>query len=358
MKFSSPLKRLTPARLVALSLALALPACGGLTNTAAATVWGEEIPAEEVQAELEEFRSTPRYEQLSDQEDIEQVERQFVQGILAGLVRRAVLAPIAEEEGVTVGDEDVNAEIELIKADFPDDTAFQEALKEQALTEEQLRELIADRMLEDRIREKVTAEAGASQDDVVAYYDEHIEDYQETCAQHILIESDAEARVVAVQLQRAKAGRVDALFKKIAAERSKDSASAPNSGDLGCTPSGQFVPEFEEAMNSLEIGEISDPVQTQFGFHIIRVNERRTVPFSQVEAQIFEQLSGTSQDEAWESFITDLYERAGVEIDPRYGVIDMVTGQILDPDANSVPGAQAPKATEPTAAPEIEAPQP
>ncbi|MFP5297821.1 MAG: peptidylprolyl isomerase [Actinomycetota bacterium] len=358
MKFPYPIKRSVPARVVAVVAALSLSACGGLTNTAAATVWGEDIPAEAVEAQLEEFRSTPRYAQLSDQEDIDQVERQFLQGILAGMVRRALLEPIAEREGVSVSDADVDAEIELIKADFPDETAFEEALKEQALTEERLRELIADRMLEDRIREKVTAEAGVSQDEVVAYYDENIEDFQETCAQHILIESDAEARIVAAQLQRAKPSKIDGLFKRLAAERSRDSASAPNSGDLGCVPPGQFVPEFEEAMNELEIGEISDPVQTQFGFHVIRVNERRTVPFSQVEAQIFEQLSGTSQDDAWEAFITGLYEEADVEIDPRYGVLDVVTGQILDPDASSVPGAQAPKATEPTAAPEIEAPQP
>lgn len=345
-------------RLAALLLAAALAGCGGLTNTWAATVWGEEIPASAIDEELEEFRSTPRYKQLSDQEDVEQIERQFVQGILAGMVRRAVLAPIAEREGVTVEDADVNAEIELIKADFPDQTAFEEALNEQALTEEQLRQFIADRLLEDRVRAEVTEEAGASQEEVVAYYDENIDQYQETCSQHILVQTEAEARVIANQLQNAPANEVDDLFAKLARQRSQDGGSAPNAGDLGCTPPGQFVPEFEEAVSTLKIGDVSDPVRTQFGFHIIRVNERRTVPFSEVEAQIFEQLSGTSQDEAWTVFLEETYEEAGVEIDPRYGVLDVATGAIVDPDATKVPGGQAPKATEPSEAPPLEVPQP
>lgn len=347
-----------PTRPAVLTALLMLGACGGVTDTAAATVWGEEIPAAEIDAELEEFRKSARFEQLSDQEDVDQIERQFVQGILAGKVRRAVLEPIAEEEGVSVPQADVDAEIELIKADFPDQTAFEEALKEQALTEEQLRQFIADRLLEDRVRAEVTADAGASQEDIVAYYDENIDDFRETCVQHILVDSDAEARVVANQLQNAPRSEVDDLFAKLARQRSTDGGSAPSAGNLGCVPPGQFVAEFEDAMTELEIGEISDPVQSEFGFHIIRVNERRTVPFSQVEDQIFERLSGTSQDEAWEEFIVDLYERAGVEINPRYGVIDPATGAILDPDATQVPGAQAPKATEPTAASPLEVPQP
>lgn len=345
-------------RLGVVALAGLLGACGGVTNTAAATVWGQEIPASEVDAELEDFRESARYKQLSDQEDVDQIERQFVQGILAGLVRRAVLEPIAEEEGVTVDEADVDAEMELIKADFPDQTAFEEALNEQALTEEQLRTFIADRLLEDRVREKVTAEAGASQEEVVAYYDENIDQFSETCSQHILVQTESEARVIANQLQNAPEARLDDLFAKVARERSQDGGSAPNAGDLGCTPPGQFVPEFEQAAADLKIGEVSDPVRSQFGFHIIRVNERRTVPFSQVEAQIFEQLSGTSMDEAWQTFVEDLYERADVEIDPRYGVIDPATGAIVDPDATDVPGGQAPKDTAPTAAPQPEVPQP
>lgn len=342
----------------AVSLALLTTSCGGIFEHRAATVWGEPIEQEDLQAELDEFRSTSRYEQLAAQGDIASVERQFLQGVLASAVRRAVLTPAAEDEGIEVGQGDVDAELELIKADFPDQTAFDEALKEQALTEERLRQLIADRILEDRLRQEVLSGVGADAADVQAFYDENIEQFQETCVQHILLQGEAEARLVSAELRDAPPGRVDDLFARLAKKRSEDRSNAENGGDLGCNPAGQFVAEFENAMSDLEVGEISDAVQSEFGFHVIRVTDRTTVPLEQVEAQILEQLTGPQQDAAWQEYLTDLYDSANVEIDPQYGVLDVATGQILDPDATSVPGAQAPKATEPTAAPVPGIPEP
>lgn len=337
---------------------LALTACGGLFDTAAAVVYGEKISEDAVQQELEEFRATDRYSQLAGQGDIDAVERQFVQGILAGMVRTAVLEPAAADRGIEVTQEDVTAELDLIKADFPDDTAFQEALKEQALTEETLTDLIANRLLEDRLREEVVGELGVEELEVRTYYTNHIEDYSETCVQHILVNEEAEARLIAADLQRAKPQAIDGLFVELAAKHSKDTSNADQGGELGCNPAGQFVAEFEDAMNALEIGEISDPVRSEFGFHIIKVNERKVVPFEEVQTQLTEQLSGPRQDEAWEEFITELYDEAEVRINPRYGVLDVATGQILDPDARQVPAGEAPQVTEPTTGPQLDVPQP
>ncbi len=343
---------------VAALACLALTACGGLFDTAAAVVYGEKIAEDTVQGELDEFRATNRYQQLAGQGDIDTVERQFVQSVLAGLVRTAVLEPAAAERGIEVTEEDVTAELDLIKADFPDQTAFEEALNEQALTEETLADLIANRLLEDRLREDVVGELGVNDLEVRTYYEAHIEDYSETCVQHILFNQEAEARVVAADLQQAKPKDVDELFVERAAQHSKDTSNAEQGGELGCNPAGQFVTEFEDAMNALEIGEISDPVQTEFGFHIIKVNERKVVPFEEVQDELTAQLSGPRQDEAWEEFVTDLYDRADVRINPRYGVLDVGTGQILDPDARQVPAGEAPEVTEPTTGPQLDVPEP
>lgn len=333
------------------ALGLLMASCGGLLDTSAAKVNGEEISAEAIEAELDSFRKTERYKQLAGQGDIEAVERQYLQGVLATLVRRAVLAPVAREEGLEVTPEDVEAELDLIRADFPDENAFEEALKEQALTLSQLQEFIADRLVEERLREVVTGNVGASEEEITDFYESNIANYQQTCTQHILVADQGEARVVAAQLQRASADEVDALFDKIAAERSQDSSNAKSGGDLGCNPPGQFVGPFEEAMAQLEIGEISDAVQTEFGWHIIRVNDRETASLDQVRDQIAEQLSTPLQDEAWQDYLTDLYEEADVTIDPSYGVLDFASGQITDPDATTVPGGQAPRATQPGEAP-------
>lgn len=327
----------------ALVAVLGLSACGEMAASSAATVYGEDISEEAVEAELEEFRSSARYDQLAGGDDVKQIERQFVQGVLAQLVRRAVLTPLAEEAGVAVDDATIDAEMDAIKADFPDQTAFEEALKEQALTEAKLRELVADRLLEDALRAEVTTGAEATEADVQAYYDENSEQFAETCVQHILTNDRGQAIQLARELQAAPASEVEDLFAQLAKKSSQDTSNAANAGDLGCNPPGAFVPEFEEAMGRLEIGEISEPVQSEFGWHVIRVTERDQQPFEEVRERIFEQLSGPMQEELWEQFLVDAYETAEVEIDSRYGVLDIATGQVIDPQSTDIPGAQVPR---------------
>lgn len=332
---------------LALVAAALFTGCAGLTDTSAATVNGEPIPEEAVQNELEEFRATERYDQLAEQGDIGQVERDFVQGVLAQLVRRAVLEPLAAERGLEVTEADVDAQMEQIKADFPDQTAFEEALKEQALTEATLRDLVKDRLLEDAIRQEVTVDAQATPEEVREYYTENIEQFQTTCVSHILTPDEGGARVIAAELERVPAKDLKEEFARLAAKHSQDTSNAKQGGDLGCVRAGQFVPEFETVMNSLDIGEVSQPVRTQFGFHIIWVTDRKTESFEAVQDQLLEQLTGPRQDEAWAAFLEQAYVDADVEINSRYGVLDLATGQILDPSASQVPGGQAPKATEP-----------
>jgi peptidyl-prolyl cis-trans isomerase D len=118
-------------------------------------------------------------------------------------------------------------------------------------------------------------------------------------AQHILIPSDPTASAEADIAARAEAegllarARGGESFDELARAHSQDPGSAASGGDLGFFPRGRMVPEFEQAAFALEPGEISDVVKTQFGYHIIRLNEKQaagTQPFEQVRAQIEQQL--------------------------------------------------------------------
>lgn len=336
-------------RLLLLSLSfvsLGAIACGEYFDPVAASVGGQEISFAEVAEGLDDFRATTGYQELAQQGDIDAIERDFERGFLARTIRRLVFEPRAEELGIEITDRDVGGQIDVIKQDFPSEQAFQETLKEQGLDEEELRSLVRDRLLEDSLRGQVTAEVVPTEEELRSFYEENIDRYGQTEISHILVEERAQAERVARQLQAAAKRDVDELFARLAQRHSQDQQSAAQGGSLGFTSPDQFVPEFAEAVKSLSVDEISDPVQTDFGFHVIRVTDQRTLTFEEVSSQISMELAGPEQDRVWEKWVSDAYDEADVHVSPRYGELDPVTGLISPPDADDVPGAEVPPGSE------------
>ena len=141
----------------------------------------------------------------------------------------------------------------------------------------------------------------------------------QTHARHILLKtspqlSDDEARQRLVQLrQRIQSGED---FAVVARTNSEDTPSAERGGDLGWVTPGMLVPQFEQAMNELQPGEISAPFKTPFGWHIVQVQERRQGPASTEanRARVREALLRRRADEEWEQTLRRLREEAYVEI--------------------------------------------
>jgi peptidyl-prolyl cis-trans isomerase C len=116
---------------------------------------------------------------------------------------------------------------------------------------------------------------------------------QEVRARHILVPTEEEAKAILAELKKG------ADFAALAKEKSKDPGAAEG-GDLGYFSKEQMVPEFAEVAFKLEKGQISDPVKTQFGWHIIEVEDKRTKPtptFEQVKAQIDNYIAHRAQSE-------------------------------------------------------------
>jgi peptidyl-prolyl cis-trans isomerase C len=116
---------------------------------------------------------------------------------------------------------------------------------------------------------------------------------QEVHARHILVPTEDEAKAVAAELKKG------ADFAALAKEKSKDPGGA-NGGDLGYFTKDQMVPEFAEAAFKLDKGQVSDPVHTQFGWHIIKVEDKRTKPtptFDQVKGQLQNYVAHRAQAE-------------------------------------------------------------
>ncbi|MBV8604286.1 MAG: peptidylprolyl isomerase [Pelomonas sp.] len=140
----------------------------------------------------------------------------------------------------------------------------------------------------------------------------------ETHARHILLQPssqltmEAAAQRLAEFKQQIQSG--SATFEELARKYSVD-GSAQQGGDLGWTRQGQFVPEFEQAMNALPINGISDPVPSRYGVHLIQVLERRnaTVDLKQLRAQARDALGEQKYDAAYQDWLKELRSRAYIE---------------------------------------------
>jgi foldase protein PrsA len=308
-------------------------------------VGADDISTGTITDALGTFEDTQAFEQLSQQNGKGKARRLFEQGYLSRLIRREVLQTRAADLGVTVPAADVTDQLEQIKAQFgEDEQQFQDALEQQGLTTTLLKRFVEDQVLEQELRTKVAADEGPPEEELRAFYDKHKGDYQEVRASHILLKSgQADAKKQAdklySQLQDAPDSKVDALFASLAKEFSQD-GSAAQGGDLGWADPAGYVEPFGEAIKALEIGKVSRPVETEFGLHIIKVEGRRAQPYEAVKDQIAADVGGVSPEQLWQDWIIEAYKDAEIEVNPRYGELDLQTQQIVDATAEDVPGAE------------------
>lgn len=177
-------------------------------------------------------------------------------------------------------------------------------------TEEFKRRLayVRERVMMQELLAKVAKES-ITDAKVKAFYDEQvkaIKPVEEVRARHVLVENEEDAKKVAARI---KAGED---FAKIAKELSKDPGSGVEGGDLGYFTKERMVPEFAEAAFAAKVGDVTAPVKSQFGWHVIKVEDRRTKPapaFEQVKDRIAQGLAAKAQGE----YVKKLREEAKVE---------------------------------------------
>jgi predicted small secreted protein len=188
------------------------------------------------------------------------------------------------------------------------------------------------------IREFGDAPAGPTDEEVRAAYDQQLAELKASCASgkfvsHILVETREQADMLLFQLG------AGGNFTELARTESQDTGSAEVGGELGCYDPAQYVPEFSTAAEALAINQLSAPVETEFGFHIIRMSD--TVPFEAIEEDVRASLEpGTSSSPRLDKLVAE----ADVEIDPRYGRWRVQEGQgsVVPPRAPTAATTPAP----------------
>jgi peptidyl-prolyl cis-trans isomerase C len=178
-----------------------------------------------------------------------------------------------------------------------------------------------------RIQENTKLDEAA----VRKYYDDHRAEYERVHARHILVRmkgspvpvnpgdpdrTEEDALAKAQTLRKKLAG--GANFDELAKAESDDTGSRPSGGDLGFFQHGQMVPSFEQAAFSLKPGEISDPVKSPFGYHIIKVEQKENKTFEELKPEIEKRLKPEASQKAVEA----LKAQTNIALDPEFFGLD------------------------------------
>lgn len=184
------------------------------------------------------------------------------------------------------------------------------------MLEEAQKKIMVSKLVKDEIESKVSV----SDKQVENYYNAHKDEYnipERWKAAHILVKTEEEAKSVLAELAKGKS------FEDLAKEKSQDT-SAKKGGDLGYFAKGQMVPEFEEAVLKLEVGQTSGIVKTQFGYHIIKLADKKPAQAQElkdVSAKIKNELLMTERRAAFDKIV------AGLKADTKVSVNDSLLGE-------------------------------
>jgi parvulin-like peptidyl-prolyl isomerase len=297
--------------LAASALALGGAACGGddeersaedVPAEAIALVGDQEVPKEEFTALMERaeqgYKAQKRDFPAVGSAEYNDLKNRAVQFLVTRYQYRAE----AEALGIEVTDAEVTKRLDEIKEQSfqGDDEKFAKELEKLGLTEEDAREEIYDRIVQEKIYDEVTGDIKVSDDEVKKYYEENKDQFVKPFdVRHILVKSEAKAGDLATELEDG------ANFAKLAREESTDRGSAKQGGRITVQPGG-VVQEFFDASVALEPGEVSEPTKTQFGWHLIQaIDEPEYTPFGEVEDQIREQLLTPKKNEAMETWVEE-----------------------------------------------------
>lgn len=280
-------------------------------NMVIAKVSGEEIKKEEFnkmygifKAQYEQQFGTEVWEQEVDGRKFDEVAREK---LLDMLIDEKLQLKKAAELGITVTDEEVNGEVEKAKKYFDSEEKFNDFLKGQSMDVEYYMQSLKKELTINKLIDKLTENVTVSDDEIKSYYDNHKSEFISVKASHILLDSKEEAEKM---LERVKAGE---NFAELAKQNSKDPSAKENSGDLGYFRQGDMVEPFEKAAFSLKPGEISDIVQTDFGFHIIKVEDNKLDKFEDIKEQLKGNLLSGKKNTEYEKLMEEMRQNANIE---------------------------------------------
>lgn len=245
--------------------------------------------------------------------------------ILDSLINQELLYQSSQKNKIKVDQKTIDERYDAIKKRFKTEEEFKEAIAKMDVTEATIRaQLEKGLAIDELLKTKVVKDIKVTEEESQKYYDENQDQFKEAeqvKASHILIKVEPNADDAKKTEARKKIESVQGQLKKgddfatVAKERS-EGPSKSRGGDLGYFKRGQMVKPFEDAAFSMKVGQVSGVVETQFGYHIIKVSDKKpasTATYPEVKDQLQEQLKQQKTRQAVGEYVDDLKKEAKIE---------------------------------------------
>lgn len=298
-------------------------------NQMIASVNGVNITSEEVGREMKNLQK--QFQGRVPPEQMEKMQPMLQRQALENRISQRLLLQETGRKELKVEEEGIDEQIKNMKSRFPSAEAFDAQLADLGVSEDELRREVGESMKIDALLSAKTASSSVvTGDDVDKFYKENPESFkvpERVRASHILLKTSpedgddirAEKRLKLSGLQGEIAG--GAAFDKLAMEHS-DCPSKTQGGDLGFFERGKMVKAFEDAAFGMKVDEVSDIVESQFGYHVIRLTaheEGRTIPIDEVREKIEAYLDNKNKEEIVGALIRKLRDEAEINYAEGYG---------------------------------------
>lgn len=293
-----------------LIFAAILSGCGKNSEGIVAKVSDEEITQEEFDKEFGFYRDS--YERQLGEDALTQVgsdgktlENTIKQMVLDTLIVEKLIIKDSASKNIVVTDEEVDKRIEELVGSLGGEDELNGFLESNSMTIEYFKKYTKNDILFNKHNEDFKNKTDISDKEAKDFFEENKEELVIVRASHILLSTEEDA------IRVLKAIKKGDSFEELAVIESKDSTSAINGGDLGYIVKGKYnaVQEFEKAVFSLEVGEISEVIKTEVGFHIILVKERKDT-FEELKNEIIDIL----KNQKYASYIEQLKENGKIKI--------------------------------------------
>jgi len=291
-------------------------------NSVVVSVNGKDIIQGEVEKELQNILM--QYQGRVPPQQMVQLQSQFKKQAVESLINKQLLFEETDKQNIEASVEEIDAEVKKVAAQFETPEKFKERLEQMGMSEEKLREDIKQNYRIEKLIKSKLPEITVTDEDISLFYKENPENFsvpEQIQASHILLSLEPDA---SDEVKKEKRSELQAVLEKIKkgddfaelARKHSDCPSKEKGGELGSFPRGAMVKAFEDVAFNLKKDEVSDVVETQFGFHIIKLTgrtEASMTPIEQVKDKISTYLETQKQSKEVAAYLETLRSAAKID---------------------------------------------